>query len=952
MTEMTKIDTRRLAITTEASLQRSIPVPDVIVDDSRNSLITPFGYATLKDRYLVGDETPQDRFANCVRYYANDSEHAQRMYEYMSKLWCIGATPVVSNGGTTKGNLISCYLNAVDDSLEGIIGQWQENAWLGAKGGGLGTYYGKVRGIGERAGVNGKTSGVMSFVKVNDSIVSCISQGSNRRAAGAIYLDINHPEIDTFIDMRQEIGGDPTRKAPNLHHGVLIPDAFYDTLAREDDSWDLISPLTGKTVETVSARALFRKILETRVATGEPYIINIDTVNRSIPEHHKKSGLTVTTSNLCVAPETRLLIINGYREIRDIAGSDQLVWNGKRWALARVEKTGEMQKLVKVILSNGVELSVTPYHRFKLQIGYGNWNTNQRIVEARDLVPGDKLVKTDLPVVEGGYQLDSEEAYRNGFYSADGTNDQYGNPRVYLYGEKKNLLNVFSSMEPNRVCIDEDNGSRHTVYFNKQQMLPKFTVPFEANIKGRLDWLAGYLDGDGTVARNGTNESIQVCSINKKFLHDVRLLLTTLGINSHIAKNFDAGMRQLPDGNGNSKEYFCQEVFRLCISSGDVQRLLNMGINFRRLDITRRDVQRDAHQFIYVIDVVDEGRYDDTYCFNEPTEHMGIFEGVPTMNCCEITLPTGIDHHGRKRTAVCALFQLNLEKWDEWSENEQFLLDIAYFMDNVLQDFIDNAGEHFINARYSASRERSIGIGTMGFHSFLQSKMIPFDSAMAKVWNLRFFKHIKEHLDKASVRLAEERGACPDAAEHGIMERFSNKTAIAPTASVSIIAGTSPGCDPEAANIFTQKTLDGTFEVRNKYLEKILITKGKNTKEVWASIIDHLGSVQHLDFLEQKEKDCFKTSLEIDPRWFIEHASDRQPFVDQSQSLNIFIPPDIDKYDLLWLHLLAHRKGVKSLYYLRSVSSQRADSTTGISRNVISFKSEGRTDYEECLACQ
>lgn len=617
MNEMTDKSFLRKAITTPASLQRSMPVPDVWVNDRYNDLLTPFGYSTLKDRYLLGDETPQDRFANTVRYYANDAEHAQRMYEYMAKLWCIGSTPVISNGGTTKGNLISCFLKTVEDSLEGIADSWNENVWLGSRGGGLGTFWGKVRSIGERAGVNGKTSGMMSFVKVSDSLVSCISQGTNRRASEAVFLHVSHPEIETFIDMRLEQGGDPTKKAPNLHHGVLLPDAFYEA-CEKDEMWDLISPLDGTVIETVSARRLMEKILTARMIKGEPYIVNIDTINKSIPLHHKKSGLLVTASNLCV----------------------------------------------------------------------------------------------------------------------------------------------------------------------------------------------------------------------------------------------------------------------------------------------------------------------------------------------EIVLPTGIDHHGRNRTAVCALFQLNLEKFEEWKDNELFLEDIAYFMDNVLQDFIDNAGEHFINARYSASRERSIGIGAMGFHRFLQSKNIPFDSAMAKVWNIKFFKHINEGLSKASVKLAEERGQCPDAAEHGIMERFSNKTAVAPTASVSIIAGTSPGIDPDAANIFTQKTLDGTFEVRNPYLEKLLKKLGQDTPEVWASIIDNLGSVQHLDFLSDHEKSVFKTSLEIDPRWYIEHAADRQPFIDQSQSLNLFVPPDIDKYDLLQLHMLAWRKGIKTLYYLRSVSTQRADSTTGISRNIISFKSETKINYDDCLACQ
>ena len=607
---------RRKAITTVDNVSRNRYIPDVWVDDSRNDLLDDFGKATLKDRYQIENENPQDRFANSVRYYADDASHAQRMYDHISKKWCIGSTPITSNGGTTKGNLISCFINSVDDSLEGIVDRWVENIWLGAKGGGLGTYYGKVRSNGEKAG-SGKTSGAMSFMKVNDALTACISQAGNRRASGAIYMDISHPEIEIFLDMRREAGGDPATKCLSLHHGVLIPDAFYDAVYVNGD-WDLISPWDGTVKATVNARELFQKLVAVRLDKGEPYIVNIDHVNRAIPEHHKKSNLLVTASNLC----------------------------------------------------------------------------------------------------------------------------------------------------------------------------------------------------------------------------------------------------------------------------------------------------------------------------------------------SEIMLPIGPDHHGNTRTAVCCLFQLNLEMWDEWKDHPTFIEDVARFVDNVLQDFIDNGGDQFINARYAASRERSIGVGVMGFHGYLQQKSLPFESAMAKSFNIRAFKHIRAKMDDASRILAEERGPCPDAAEYGIMERFSNKIAIAPTASVSIIMNASPGIDITPANIFTQKTLDGSFTVKNKYLERILEGMGKNTKTVWDDILRHGGSVQHIDWLDQDVKDCYKTSFEVDPRFVIEHAADRTPYICQSQSLNLFIPPDIDKYDLAMIHLMAYEKGIKSLYYLRSFSLQRADSSTGETVSVNAFRASESTDYEECIFCQ
>lgn len=582
---------------------------DVIVDDARDALLTPFGRATLKDRYQTEGETPQDRFANSVRFYADDAAHAQRMYDYVSQQWCIGATPITSNGGTRKGNLISCFVNEMGDNLESIIDTWKENAWIGAKGGGIGTYISNVRSIGEPIARNGKTSGAISMAQVINAVVGTVNQGSNRRGAGATYMHISHPEIDAFLDMRRQAGGDADRKCMNLHHGVVIPDAFMEAV-ENNGTWDLVSPHSGKIVETVMAQDLMIKILTTRLETGEPYILFEDNYKKFVPEHHKRSGLYPKTSNLC----------------------------------------------------------------------------------------------------------------------------------------------------------------------------------------------------------------------------------------------------------------------------------------------------------------------------------------------SEILLPTGLDHHNRVRTAVCCLFQINLEKWNEWKDHPTFYLDICRFLDNVLQDFIDHGGEEFVNARYSASQERSIGIGVMGFHSFLQSMGIAYESVMAKVWNMKFFTHHKEKLDEASRILAEERGACPDAAEHGIMERFSYKSAIAPTASVSIICGgVSAGIDIIPANIYTGKTLDGNFEVRNPHLEKVLEGYGKNNRAVWKSILEHKGSVQHLEFLTEDEREVYKTSFEVDMRYHVELAADRTPYIDQSQSLNIALLATCHKRDLWKIHQLMWRKGVKSAYYVRSLSVSDVNSTTVAKEEV---------DYESCLSCQ
>ncbi|URD60430.1 ribonucleoside-diphosphate reductase subunit alpha [Sphingomonas sp. KRR8] len=592
----------------------------VTTDSSRDALLTEFGKETLKDRYLLPGESYQDLFARVAAAYADDAAHAQRIYDYISKLWFMPATPVLSNGGTGRGLPISCYLNSVSDSLEGIVNTWNENVWLASKGGGIGTYWGSVRGIGEPVGLNGKTSGIIPFVRVMDSLTLAISQGSLRRGSAACYLDVSHPEIEEFLEIRKP-SGDFNRKALNLHHGVLITDEFMEAV-RDGSEFTLRSPKDQSARATVDARSLFQKLVETRLATGEPYIIFIDAVNRAMPKHHRDLGLKVTTSNLC----------------------------------------------------------------------------------------------------------------------------------------------------------------------------------------------------------------------------------------------------------------------------------------------------------------------------------------------SEITLPTGRDHLGADRTAVCCLSSMNLETWDEWKGEKSFVEDVMRFLDNVLSDYIARAPDEMARAKYSAERERSVGLGVMGFHSFLQARNLPFEGAMAKSWNLKIFKHIRAQVDEASMMLAQERGPCPDAADMGVMERFSCKMAIAPTASISIICGGTSACiEPIPANVYTHKTLSGSFSIRNPYLERLLTEKAKNSDAVWNSILERGGSVQHLDFLSEEEKDTFKTSFEIDQRWLLELAADRTPYIDQATSLNLFIPADVDKWDLMMLHFRAWELGVKSLYYLRSKSVQRAGFAGGVEADNTSEAPKyelATTDYDECLACQ
>ena len=585
----------------------------VKIDYSRDSLLTDFSIKTLQDRYLVGDEkSPQEAFARAAEAFADDDDHAQRIYDYASNLWFMFATPVLSNGGTARGLPISCFLNYVDDSREGITGHYTENAFLSSFGGGIGGSWSDVRSSGTRTSKGSESTGVIPFVKVVDAEMLAFSQGVTRRGSYAAYLHITHPEIEEFLDGRKPTGGDTNRRFLNLHHGVVISDRFMETIHRAtkepgyDDSWELVDPHTKEVKKVVSARALWVKILQNRMETGEPYIMFEDAVNNDLPSFQQKKGLYVNHSNLC----------------------------------------------------------------------------------------------------------------------------------------------------------------------------------------------------------------------------------------------------------------------------------------------------------------------------------------------SEITLPTN-----EERTAVCCLSSVNLEYFDEWKNHASFIPDLVRFLDNVLQYFIDNAPSQLEKAKYSAYRERSIGLGAMGFHAYLQKNNIPFEGPVAASANHMIFKHIKDDAMQETLQLAVERGACPD--DDSCRVRNAHLLAIAPNASSSIICGnTSPSIEPFRANAYTQKTKSGSYLQKNKFLEELLEKYEKNDDKTWRDIVTNKGSVQHLEFLSEAEKEVFKTAVEINQAWVIEHAAERQQFICQSQSLNLFFPPDVNKGELHNIHMVAWAKNLKTLYYLRSEAISRADNVSNEVKREIIF------EQQDCLSCE
>ena len=588
----------------------------MLIDYKRDNYLSEFSHKTLQDRYLIAGETsPQDAFARAARAFSDNDAHAQRLYDYASKLWFMFSTPILSNGGTARGLPISCFLNYIEDSRTGLTGHYTENAFLSSVGGGIGGSWSDVRSVGSKTSNGSESTGVIPFMKVVDAEMLAFSQGVTRRGSYAAYLDISHPEIEEFLDVRKPTGGDINRKSVNLHHGVVISDKFMELIeqaTREpgfDDSWDLIDPHTKQVIKTVSAKTLWVKLIQNRVETGEPYIMFGDTVNAALPQFQKDMGLSVHHSNLC----------------------------------------------------------------------------------------------------------------------------------------------------------------------------------------------------------------------------------------------------------------------------------------------------------------------------------------------SEITLPTN-----EGRTAVCCLSSVNLEEFDEWKNNKDFIPDLIRMLDNVISYFVSHAPTQLEKAKTSAEQERSLGLGAMGFHAYLQRRNVPFESPMAVGANKMMFEHIKKEAKNASDQLCKERGPCHDGYHAGV--RNAHLLAVAPNASSSIICGnTSPSIEPYRANAFTQKTKSGSSLLKNEYLEHALQELDQDTDEVWKSIITNNGSVQHLDFLDDWTKDVFKTAVEIDQRWIIEMAADRQKEICQSQSLNVFFPANVSKQELHAIHMMAWKKKVKTLYYLRSEAIKRAETVSDEALRQYIFDS---MDDEGCLACE
>ena len=855
--------------------------------------------------YVREGQTAEERvreIAVAAERYLQIEGFADKFEDYMSRGWFSLSSPVWANYGLDRGLPCSCNGSYISDTMDSILTKVAETGFMTKLGAGTSAYFGDLRERGALISSGGESSGPVHFMELFDKMTSVISQSNIRRGSMAVYLPVEHPDILEFLKIKSE--GNPIQ---DLSIGVCISDEWMVGLLNKDKD----------------KLKIWGAIIKKRFESGYPYLFFSDTSNNNAPMVYKNKGKRIHASNLCVAPETMLLTKDGYFPISLLENDDVEVWNGKQWSLTKVKKTGINQKIVKVILSNGQILECTPYHKWYTVKNY-NDQRNGKLTEKRthELVIGDKLCKFDLPVVNSSEKFVSP--YTHGLYCADGCLETINSKRISLYGEKKNLIQ-FLDIKTDR---GEDSTGRRNVVVNPL-IADKFTVPINSSLSTKLRWLEGYFDGDGTIAVNGTNESIQAASIEFEFLKQIQLLLQTIGVDSKITHMAEAGDRLMPDGRGGYKLYPCKESKRILINSNGLYKLSQLGFSPNRLKFTSRLPQRDATQFVTVVDILDEGRIDDTYCVNESLEHKAVFNGVLTGNCNEIHLSAN-----EEESFVCVLSSMNLLHYDEWKDTDA-VETLTYFLDTVTTEYINKT----VNLKYMgaahnfAKRQRAVGLGVLGWHSLLQSKMVPFESMQAKYLNAEIFKLLNEKTLKASKELAEIFGE-PELMV-GTGERMATRMAIAPTKSSSFILGqVSEGIEPLDSNYFVKKLAKGSFTYKNPYLKKLLIEKGQDTDEVWKSILETGGSVQHLKFLSKDEKDIFKTFAEISQMEVVIQAAQRQKHLDQGQSLNLIIHPKTDPKAVSKLLIYGWENGVKGFYYQKGISGSQL-----LSRSIMECKS-------------
>ena len=930
-----------------------------------------FGLKTLEKGYLMKGETPQYLIMRVsVGIHGNNIEKVRETYEYMSNGYFIHATPTLFNAGTKKPQLSSCFLIAMkDDSLDGIYDTLKECAHISKWAGGIGLHVHNIRANKSIIkGTNGVSDGIVPMLRVFNATARYVNQAGRRKGSIAIYIEPWHADIMDFLELRLNQGDEESRTR-DLFTALWIPDLFMKRV-KAGGTWSLFCPnkapglsdvhseefdklymkyeAEGLANKTVQAIDVWSAILKSQTETGTPYMLYKDACNN---KSNQKNLGTIKSSNLCVAPETKILTRQGYKRI-DSIGDTAEIWNGREWSTVNIAKTSESSQLIRIKFSDGTHIECTKYHKFHLKIGY----TKKKIIkEAKELVEGDRLIKW-VPPEPIEFSREFKYAYTHGFFCGDGTyHSTYSGvkniPGVSLYGSKKDLLEY---LDVRSMSGKPDSSGRLNILLPRD-LEQKFIVPFEYSVKSRLEWLAGICDSDGNIQKcpgNPNQKSICIASIHKQFLNDIQLMLHTLGASSVIVRLAGEGEKMLPDGKGGSKLYYCQQSWRLILSSISVGILIKNGFKTHRLDLENFvEPVRDTRQFVYVTSIEDCGRISETWCFNEPKRHTGIFNGVITGNCTEI-----IEWTDKDETAVCNLGSLALPKFVEDSKfNYEKLHEATRALTYNLNQVIDVNFYPVEEARKSNMRHRPIGLGVQGLADAFNLCGFAFDSKEAADMNIAIFETIYHAALTMSHELARKYGPYEtfqgSPASQGILQfdmwdspKFSghyknwdklkeaikrdglrNSLLVAPmpTASTSQILGNNECIEPYTTNIYLRRTLAGEFVVVNKHLVKSLQNLKLWSKDMKNMMIKAGGSIQQIPGIPESVKKLYKTVWEIKQKVLIDMARDRGCFIDQSQSLNLFIEnPTASK--LSSMHMYAWEQGLKTgMYYLRSKAKSR-----------------------------
>ena len=975
---------------------------DAKIDYDRDYLFDYFGFKTLEKSYLLRDsnrkvlERPQHLWMRVsLAIWPHDLKKAFETYDYMSQKYFTHATPTLFNAGSPRQQLSSCFLLSMcDDSIAGIYKTLSDCAMISKYAGGIGLHISNIRARGSMIkGTNGQSNGIVPMLRVFNNTARYVDQGGGKRNGSfAMYLEPWHADVEDFLRMKQNTGAEEER-ARDLFYAVWVPDLFMRRV-ESNGTWSLFCPneapgladVVGEEFEAlymkyenekryrkqVSAQKLWFQILDSQIETGTPYLLYKDAANKK--SNQQNLGV-IKSSNLCVAPETLILTDKGHIQIKELVNQKVNLWNGTQFSEVEVKQTGSKQKLITVNLSDGTKLTCTPYHKFIIRENYHDFKSLDKAkrIDASNLKTGMKLAKWDAPIIQGDSKYDFKYAYTHGFFCGDGTynNSTYtkDSPTLSLYGEKKYLID---KLDIRSTSGEEDATGKINTTLPKD-IQRKFNVPINATIKNKLEWLAGILDADGSVARNGTNESLQIGSINKEFLDNILLMLQTIGVNAKVTLMRDATERLLPDGNGGNKLYKCEPLWRLLISSTGLYELSRLGLKTYRLVFNTREPQRNAQQFVTVVSIEDNNRFDDTYCFNENINHAGIFNGILTGNCTEI-----IEYSDKDETAVCNLASIGLPSFVKKEKFDFNLLrKIVGIVTTNLNRVIDINFYPTPETKRSNMRHRPIGLGVQGLADVFAMLKMPWDSKEAYDLNKKIFEHMYYAALEASMEIAKKEGAYEtfqgspsskgvlqfdmwhttpstdlewDKLKKSIMKyglRNSLLVAPMPTASTSQILGFNECFEPFTTNIYSRRTLAGEYIVVNKYLVKELLEMGIWNEEMKQMIIANNGSVQLIDTIPNEMKNRYKTSWEISQKVIIDMAADRGPYICQSQSLNLFVA-DPNYAKLTSMHFHAWKRGLKTgCYYLRTKAPVTAQKFTVEPVVPIVTKSETADDKKK-----